>query len=207
LPFCRTTATRQRIQPRDNNRLDAAACGPILAKCPGVAENDTVTVDTPAPPPWLAIVMRQPLSTVQTAIGILAGMLTIAGAFLSFSGFAAATPPHQGEISAIVQDVRSNKPLAQATVEIFTPQDAIVTTLNVEQDGHLSRRLKEGRYRLRVTHPGFLPEVRQIEVHAGQRSDLRISMGPRPPAPRVVKAVVVEEPGPVKKFFKEVFGQ
>jgi Carboxypeptidase regulatory-like domain len=172
-----------------------------------VAENDTVTTAAPAPPPWLAVVMRQPLSTVQTVVGILAGLLTIGGGFLSFSGFAGATPPQQGEISAIVQDVRSSKPLAQATVEIFTPQDAIVTTQTVESDGHLSRRLKEGRYRLRVTHPGFLPEVRHIEVHAGQRSDFRISMGARPPAPRVMKAVAVEEPGPVKKFFREVFGQ
>jgi Carboxypeptidase regulatory-like domain len=173
-----------------------------------VAENDTtVTAAAPTPAPWLAAVLRQPLSTVQTLVGILAGLLTIGGGFLSFSGLAGAAP-QQGEISAIVQDVRSAKPLAQATVEILTPQDAIVTTLNLE-DGRLSRRLKEGRYRLLVTHPGFLPEVRHIEVHSGQRSDLRISMGPRPPAPaaRVAKAVVVEEPGPVRKFFKEMFGQ
>ena len=152
--------------------------------------------------------LRQPLSTVQTLVGILAGLLTIGGGFLSFSGLTGAVATHQGEISAIVQDVRSNKPIVQATVEIFTPEDAIVTTQSLE-DGHLSRRLKEGRYRLRVTHPGFLPEVRHIEVHAGQRSDLRISMGPRPPAvARVAKAVVVvEEPGPVRKFFKEMFGQ
>ena len=92
-------------------------------------------------------------------------------------------------------------------MEIFTQQDAIVTTASLE-DGRLSRRLNEGRYRLRVTHPGFLPEVRNIEVHAGQRSDFRIPMGPRPPATaRVAKAIVVEEPGPVRKFFKEMFGQ
>ena len=175
-----------------------------------MAENDTPTVAeiAPTPAPWLAVVLRQPLSSVQTVVGILAGLLTIGGGFLSFSGLVGATAAHQGEISAIVQDVRSNKPLAQATMEIFTPQDAIVTTANLE-DGRLSRRLNEGRYRLRVTHPGFLPEVRHIEVHAGQRSDFRISMGPRPPATaRVAKAVVVvEEPGPVRKFFKEVFGQ
>ena len=173
-----------------------------------VPGNDTaITPAAPTPAPWLTVVLRQPLSTVQTAVGILAGLLTIGGGFLSFSGLAGATATHQGEISAIVQDVRSSKPLPQATVEIFTSQDAIVTTASLE-DGRLARRLNEGRYRLRVTHPGFLPEVRHIEVHAGQRSDLRISMGPRPPAARVAKAVVVvEEPGPVRKFFREVFGQ
>ena len=171
-----------------------------------MAENEPLTpAPTPAPvvapvaTPGLAAALRQPLSTVQTVIGIVAGMLTIGGGFLSFSGFAApSAAAYQGEIVAVVQDVRSSKPLPRATVEIFTPQDAIVTAQNVEPDGHLSRRLKEGRYRLRVTHPGFLTEVRHIEVHAGQRSDLRIALGPRPPAaPRVVK-VVAEEPGPVQ---------
>jgi len=160
---------------------------------------------TSNPSTWLAIVARQPLSTVQTVVGILAGLLTIGGGFLSFAGFTSTTAPQQGEIVAIVQDVRSSKPLPQATVEIFTPQDAIVTTLNAEPDGHLARRLKEGRYRLRVTHPGFLTEVRHVEVHSGQRSDLRIALGPRPQPPRVVKTAAAE-PGPVTKFFKEVFG-
>jgi len=64
---------------------------------------------------------------------------------------------------------------------------------------------KEGRYRLRVTHPSFLPEVRMVEVHAGQRSDLKIAMG-RPPVPRVIRAAAVaEEPGPISKFFKDLF--
>jgi hypothetical protein len=177
-----------------------------------VAENEPSTpppasAPVAAPGPGFAAALRQPLSTVQTVIGIVAGILTIGGGFLSFSGFAApSAASQQGEIVAVVHDVRSSKPLSRATVEIFTPQDAIVTAQHVEPDGHLSRRLKEGRYRLRVTHPGFLTEVRHIEVHAGQRSDLRIALGPRPPAPRLVKAVA-EEPGPVQKFFREVFGQ
>ena len=152
---------------------------------------------------WLTV-LRQPLSTVQTVVGILAGLLTIGGGFFSFSGFAAPTA-QQGDLVAVVQDVRSSKPIAYATVEIFTSQDAIVTTLKAEPDGHLTRRLKEGRYRLRVTHPSFLPEVRMVEVHAGQRSDLKIAMG-RPPVPRVIRAAAVaEEPGPISKFFKDLF--
>jgi hypothetical protein len=172
-----------------------------------VADEETVIAEavTPTPPAWFALV-RQPLSTVQTVVGILAGLLTIGGGFLSFTGLASsATPPPQGEIVAVVQDLRSSKPLSHATVEIFTPQDAIVTATNVEPDGHLTRRLKEGRYRLRVTHPGFLTEVRHVEIHSGQRSDVRIALGPRP-QPRVVKAAPAE-PGPVAKFFREVFGQ
>ena len=56
--------------------------------------------------------MRAPLSTVQTLVGILAGMLTIAGGFLSFSGLTTApTMPQQGEIVASVQEVRTRKPV------------------------------------------------------------------------------------------------
>src|SRR5205807_831620 len=90
----------------------------------------------------------QPLSTVQTLVGILAGMLTIVGAFFSMGSLtSAAMPPHQGEIVAAVQDARTRKPIA-ATVEILTPEDALVTTLNVEPDGSLTRRLiGHGRFR------------------------------------------------------------
>jgi Carboxypeptidase regulatory-like domain len=170
-----------------------------------VTDEQTVTTVTATSTMWLTL-LRQPLSTVQTVVGILAGLLTIGGGFLSFSGFAAATTPQQGDLVAIVQDVRSNKPIGYATVEIFTSEDAIVTTLKAEPNGHLARRLKEGRYRLRVTHPSFLPEVRLVEVHSGQRSDLKIAMGPRPPAPRVIRAAAaVEEPGAIHKFFKDLF--
>jgi len=150
--------------------------------------------------------MRAPLSTVQTLVGILAGILTITGGFLSFSGLTTApTMPQQGEIVASVKEFRTRKPVP-ATVEILTPEDALVTTLNVEPDGRLTRRLKEGRYRLRVMHPTFTTEVRHIEVHAGQRSDVRIALAHRPPPPaRVVKATVTEEPGPVRKFFSNLF--
>src|SRR5215813_12605485 len=72
------------IQRRDNNRLAAATAGPILAKSRNVPENDTavavpgndtaITPAAPTPAPWLTVVLRQPLSTVQTAVGILAGL-------------------------------------------------------------------------------------------------------------------------------------
>ena len=172
-----------------------------------MAEDETIVPPAPAPTPWFAVVLRAPLSTVQTVVGILAGVLTIIGAFFSVSGLtSASTPPHQGEMVALVTEARSQRPVTQATVEILTPQDALVTTLTPEPDGRLTRRLKEGRYRLRVTHPTFATEVRHVEVHAGQRSDVRIALAPRPPAPRVTKAT--EEPGSVRKFFKDLgFGQ
>lgn len=180
-----------------------------------MAEDETTTTPSApaaplAPPAWFSGILRQPLSTVQTLVGIFAGLLSISGALFSVSGLMGpSAPPQQGEIVASVQDARWRKPVAQATVEILTPQDALVTTLNVEPDGRLTRRLKEGRYRLRVTHPGFITEVRHVEVHSGQRSDVRIALALKPPPPRVVKAATAtDEPGPIQKFFTGLgFGQ
>ena len=168
---------------------------------------DTVNNSTDPQPAhsWLSVVLSAPLSRVQAVVGVLAGCLTIVGTLVSYTGLTKPPAPVQGELVAFVQLSRTHKPLTDATVEILTTQDAIVTTLNPEPDGRITRKLKEGRYRLRVTHPNLVAETRTVEVHAGQQSQVRVALVPRP-APRVVRAVasvtVVEEPGPVKKFFK-----
>jgi hypothetical protein len=153
---------------------------------------------------WLGVLLSTPLSRVQAVLGVLAGCLTIVGTLVSYTGLSKPPAPVQGEIVAIVQLGSTHKPLPNAMVEILTAQDAIVTTLNPEMDGRVTRKLREGRYRLRVTHPNLLPESRTVEVHAGQQSQIRIALAPRP-TPRLVRAMtvtVVEEPNPVKKFFK-----
>jgi hypothetical protein len=166
-----------------------------------VAEDDTLdATPSPAPPSWLANAMRQPLSLVQTLVGILAGLLTISGAFVSVMGLTSVSHT-QGEVAALVLDARSRRPVGEAAIEVLTLGDALVTSTSVDANGRITRRLKEGRYRLRVSHPTFVTEVRQVEVHAGQRSEVPIALVPRP-APRVVRTV--SEPGPVRKFFKDL---
>ena len=155
---------------------------------------------------WMSVVLSAPLSRVQAVIGVLAGCLTIVGTLVSYTGLTKPPAPVQGELVAFVQLSRTHKPLTDATVEILTSQEAIVTTLSPEPDGRVTRKLKEGRYRVRVTHPNLVSETRTVEVHAGQQSQLRVAMVPRP-APRVVRAMAVttvEQPGPVRKFFKEL---
>jgi hypothetical protein len=156
---------------------------------------------------WMGVVLSTPLSRVQAVIGVLAGCLTIIGTLVSYTGLSKPPAPVQGEIVALVQLANNHRPLPGATVEILTSQDAIVTTLNPEADGRITRKLKEGRYRLRVTHPNLLPETRFVEVYAGQQSQVRLALVPRPAprAPRPVATVtVVEQPGPVRKFFKDL---
>lgn len=167
-----------------------------------MADNDSVEAPAPPAPWWISAVLRQPLSAAQALVGILAGLLTISGAFVSLAGLTGRAPSVQGEIVAFVQDARSRKPVPDATVEILTREDALVTTISVEPSGRLTRRLKEGQYRLRVSHPGFGTEVRHIEVHAGQRSEVPIALAPRPVA-RVVRSVSDTE-GPVRKFFRDL---
>ena len=87
--------------------------------------------------------------------------------------------PSAGEIVLIVQEARSDKPLAAATVELLTSKDALITTL-VTKDGQARQKLAEGAYRLRVSHSGFATEVRQIQVVPGQNQEIRIRLAARP---------------------------
>jgi hypothetical protein len=103
-----------------------------------------------------------------------------------------------GEVVAIVQDARTGKPVPDAAVEILTLKDAVVTTLTPGADGQARGRLKEGMYRLRVTHPRFVAEARQVQVVAGQTSEVRLKLlQPAPKAGPVDEAV-----GAIKKIFK-----
>jgi hypothetical protein len=172
-----------------------------------IQETLASSAETSASTSWMSLVLSTPLSRVQAVVGVLAGCLTIVGTLVSYTGLTKPSTPVQGEIVALVQLANNHKPLPGATVEILTAQDAIVTTLSPEADGRIMRKLKEGRYRLRVTHPNLVPETRYVEVHAGQQSQVRVALVPRQvsrPARSVASVTVIEQPGPVRKFFKDL---
>ncbi len=156
-----------------------------------VSQESEVPEGPPAPPDSSAAspskldtILHQPLTKIQAMVGVAAGLITITGSIVSLAGLHE-RPPVLGEMIAVIQDMRERAPLPEATVEILTPQDALVTTLTAPSDGRVARRLKEGKYRVRVSHPQFMPQVRQIEVSSGERSELHVSLAPRP-APSVV---------------------
>jgi hypothetical protein len=137
--------------------------------------------DTPtsAPPekPGLFVRLRASLSLsrAQTIFGLVAALLSIGG---SMYGYLRVTrPPDVGELVAIVRD-RADKPLGEATVEVLTPKDALVTTLVAAEPGARTS-LKEGTYRLRVSHPKYGAETRTVQVIAGQTSEIRVRLAPR----------------------------
>src|SRR5581483_5713045 len=86
--------------------------------------------------------------------------------------------PHYGEVVAVVREARTERPIADATVEIFTPQDALVTTLSSASQGQVRQPLKEGVYRVRVSHPRFGAEVRQVMVQPGQTAEVHCHRTP-----------------------------
>jgi hypothetical protein len=151
--------------------------------------------------------MKQPLSRVQAVIGIAAGLISISGAVYS-SMHVSLPPPAQGEVLAIVQQVRSQKSIPGAIVEVYTPRDALVTTLSVREAGRVRHTLREGDYKLRVFHPRYGVEVRHVQVQARQTSEIRIGLIPRAsaaaPAPPKA-ATATNDGGAVKGFFRKLF--
>jgi hypothetical protein len=117
------------------------------------------------------------LTRFQAIVGITAGFLSI-GATVWGILFATRAPAHSGELVAIVEDARTAKPVIDATVELLTARDALITSL-LARNGQTRQTLKEGAYRLRVSHPRFSTEVRQIQVLAGHSQEIRVRLAPR----------------------------
>ncbi|MGH7279644.1 MAG: carboxypeptidase-like regulatory domain-containing protein [Candidatus Rokuibacteriota bacterium] len=121
--------------------------------------------------------LHLPLSRVQAIIGITAGVLSITG--MLFPALRTMYPTvGRGEVIAVVRDAQSGAPVPDATVEILTPDNAIVTTLLPGAGGRVRHTVKEGAYRVQVKHPGFAVERRQILVMAGQAAEIRFRLAP-----------------------------
>src|SRR2546422_1010594 len=121
------------------------------------------------------------LSWFRTIVGIAAGLLSISGALYPFVRPVKPLPGSTGEVVTIVQDARSAKPLPDATIEVLTFKDALVTTLTPLNQGRARLALKEGSYKLRVSHSRFRTALREIQVIAGQTAEVRVQL--TPPAP------------------------
>jgi len=176
-----------------------------------MAADDGVRDATVAVPPEtrsLPQVLRESVSMgrVQGVCATLAALVSIGGAFGYFVPFQA-TKTDRGEVLAIVQEARSGKPVADATVELLTLHDALVTMVPPAAGaGTAKAPMKEGTYRLRVMHPKYSTESRQIYVLADQTAQIHVRLSPRPaPAPPPPPAVA-EKPASspydnIKKLF------
>lgn len=126
--------------------------------------------------------LKPTLSGTQAVIGLVAGLFSvIGGLYTSVQYFT--RPSDTGELLAVVHDARTDRPVIGPNVEILGADDAIVTTLGAGESGEARTRLRQGVYRVRVTHPRYAADTRRIRVGAGQTAEVRIQLAPRAPAP------------------------
>lgn len=112
------------------------------------------------------------LSRVQTLIGLTTGIITITGALVAFMKPA----PFKGKLVAIIQDAKTEEAVPDATIEILTPMDVLVTTLTPNSSGEVRYTLDEGHYRLRVSHPRYLSEVREVRLTSTQNTEVHVQL-------------------------------
>jgi hypothetical protein len=128
---------------------------------------------------WSKFLERVP--TVQMIIGLAAGIVSIGGAVYSLV-FTSDSTPVRGEILAVITENGSNKVVRDATVEVLTQDNAVVTRLTSRPEGRAKMPVKAGGYRLRVAHPSLGQDTRQVLVRPGQTTEVHVSLGPLPAA-------------------------
>ena len=123
---------------------------------------------------WKQALAGLSLSRVQSLVATLAGVVSISGAVLSVSPLAHAFST--GELVTTVQDAASHRGLLDATVEVRTLEDHIVATLTPDAAGRAQRDLKEGAYVVRISRPGYAPEVRRVQVSPRQTVEIHAAL-------------------------------
>jgi hypothetical protein len=166
-----------------------------------MAIEDSVT-DQSAPPLSIVNTVRGHLSLtrLQGVCGTLAAMLSIGGAF----GYLVPAKPDHGEVVAIVQEARTGKPVVGFMVEVLTLNNSLVTTVPPGVGaGSAKTEMKEGTYRLRVVHPKYTTESRQIYVLPGQIAQIHVRLSPKPAPPPIVAAKPASGPFEgIKRLFR-----
>lgn len=115
---------------------------------------------------------RVSLSRVHTIVGLAAGILSIAFSLTAFLR----PPSNKAELIAIVQDSKTEKAVSGATIEVLTPEDTLITTLKPDWSGKARYKLDEGRYRLRVSHPSYRAEVRDVQLISKESTEVRVQL-------------------------------
>ena len=145
------------------------------------------------------------LPRVQAIFGILAALISIGGALYGYLRPSKPPVPHSGEIVATIRDAKSGKPIPDAALELMTQKDILLTMLSAP-GGEARRQAKEGTYRLRVTHPRYGTETRQIQVQPGQTAEVLFRLNPKvtatPPTANPAERVVNEGVDSIKKIFR-----
>ena len=79
--------------------------------------------------------------------------------------------------------------MSNATVEILTLNNAVVTTLNSGFFGKANSTLDEGQYRIRIKHPKFGAEARHVQIMSGQTAEIRVQLHSGPQLHEAIEAI------------------
>jgi hypothetical protein len=115
------------------------------------------------------------LHRVQAIVAVITGLVTIAVGLNSLAQHTASAPG-SGEVVAVVQDAASTHSVPDATIEILTPKNVLVATLTPDSAGRARQSLHEGRYVVRVKHPSYASDVRDIQVFPKQVIEIKASL-------------------------------
>lgn len=126
------------------------------------------------------------LSRFQMFVSLAAGIVSIIGALAAVPNFFKPAPG-KGELVAIVQDAKTEKPVSDATIEILTQQGALVTTLTPNSFGKASCTLEEGHFRVRVSHPRFGDELREVQLVSRRSTEVRVQLRGGASFPRAIR--------------------
>jgi hypothetical protein len=150
---------------------------------------------------------------VRTVVLLVAASLSIGG--YAYRYFEIATAPTEGELLTVVR-APNGAPLSDARVIVLTLGDAPVVSFRAAAAAGGLRVLKEGTYRLRVSHPKYVTETRMVQVIAGQTSEVRFKLAPRVVAAPARAATPASRPARVNSAtravsegvdsFKRIFG-
>jgi hypothetical protein len=139
------------------------------------------------------VVGKPSLGTLQSAVALIAGITSIAGATYSALG-SLRSEPAAGQIVAVVRDGATDQPVRGALVEILTPEDDLVTTVAQDDDGVARRAIAPGTYRVRIAHPDFVEATRDVHVLPAGAAEMRVALE-RGSRPARMAARASREPG------------
>ncbi|HMF97444.1 MAG TPA: hypothetical protein VKE96_24255 [Vicinamibacterales bacterium] len=142
------------------------------------------------------------LTRMQAIIGTLAGIASIVGAAFPLLQFA--RPPSTGELVAVVEAAGSRRSLTDATIEVLTPDNAIVATLTPDATGRAAQELKEGVYVVRISHPRYAADVRRVQLLPRQTLEIKASLrgGSSPSSPSRFERAVNDGVSAVRKALR-----
>jgi Carboxypeptidase regulatory-like domain len=142
---------------------------------PVPAEPAPASAEAPAPVESPRGEFHLSLAGFQTAVGLTAGLLSILGALLAVPSLFG-VGPGKGDVVTVVREARTERALPGATVEILSSNNAVVTTLRANSLGRTRYALVEGPYRIRVSHPQYGSEIRDVQVLPSQAAEIPVHL-------------------------------